>query len=140
MKVKIDAGAKAPTRAHCLDAGLDLYNNNPEKVTVIKPYERALFHTGVHAEIPAGYYGKIESKSGLNVNRGVVSCGGVIDSGYGGEIMVVLYNLSEEPFYMNRGDKIAQLIIQKCELVEVEIVEEISSGERGDNGFGSSGR
>lgn len=140
MRIKLDAGAKAPTRAHQLDAGLDLYNNNSEEVTMIKPYDRALFHTGVHAEIPAGYYGKLESKSGLNVNRGVVSCGGVIDSGYDGEIMVVLYNLTEEPFRMNRGDKVAQLIIQKCELSEIEIVEEIAGGERGANGFGSTGK
>ena len=140
IKIKLDVGAKAPHRAHPEDAGLDLFNNNVEEATVIKPYDRATFHTGVHAEIPVGYYGKIESKSGLNVNHGIVSCGGVIDSGYDGEILVELYNITAERYHFHRGEKIAQLIIMRCELPEIEVVDEINSGERGNNGFGSSGR
>lgn len=139
LLVMLDDGAKAPVRAHDEDAGLDLFNFNEGK-TVIPALGKAVFHTGVHVEIPYGYYGKIESKSGLNVKHGVVSCGGVIDSGYGGEIMVALYNLSSEDFVSEHGDKIAQLIVQKCELPAVVIVNEISSGERGDSGFGSTGR
>ena len=139
MKVKLDPGAKMPTRAHETDAGLDLYSR--ETVTIF-PGRSEVFDTGVHIELPHGYYGKIESKSGLNVNQGVVSCGGVIDEGYTGSIVVKLYNLEPSDgnlYTIHAGDKIAQLVIQAYATPELELVDALDETERGSNGFGSTG-
>ena len=136
MKIEIDDGGYAPTRAFPTDAGLDLYS----PVTVYIPARgNAVIDTLVHIELPHGTYGKIESKSGLNVNHGIVSCGGVIDEGYTGSIAVKLYNLGRKPHTFHRGDKIAQLIVQPCLYEKVEIGEINKNTERGDNGFGSTG-
>jgi deoxyuridine 5'-triphosphate nucleotidohydrolase len=134
-KVKLDEGAKMPTRAHPEDAGLDLYARETQTIR-----NSAVFDTGVHLAIHRGFFGKIESKSGLNVNYGVVSCGGVIDSGYTGSIKVKLYNLGNEDYTVKKGDKIAQLIIQPCVAPELEEVEDLDDTPRGDKGFGSTGR
>lgn len=137
MKIQLDEGAIVPTRAHSTDAGLDLYARRDQ---TIWPGGWATFDTGVHIELPHGTYGKIESKSGLNVHKGIVSCGGVIDEGYTGSIVVKLYNLGDEKFPILAGQKIAQLIVQPCLYVPVEIVDEIAADtERGENGFGSTG-
>ena len=136
MKVEIDDGGYAPTRAHETDAGLDLYS----PVTVYVPARgNAVIDTKVHIELPHGTYGKIESKSGLNVNFGIVSCGGVIDEGYTGSIAVKLYNLTDTDYIVHHGSKIAQLIVQPCLYEKVEIGEINKDTERGDNGFGSTG-
>lgn len=159
MKIVLDEGAKLPTRAHEKDAGLDLYareevtispvgckeatlkNFGGECNVVYRPVPHwASFDTGVHMEIPSGYYGKIESKSGLNVKHNIVSCGGVVDCGYTGSIVVKLYNLGTEPYTFNKGDKIAQIVIQPCIAPELEVVDELSETDRADNGFGSSGK
>lgn len=152
MKIKLDQGAKMPTRAHDTDAGLDLYARDTK---TIHPYgtrtpyhsggftalpNRAVFDTGVHIELPRGYYGKIESKSGLNVKHDIVSCGGVIDEGYTGSIAVKLYNLGMEHYTIHAGDKIAQLVIMPYAAPEMELVNELEDTERGDSGFGSTGR
>lgn len=137
MKVVVDPGASIPTRAHPEDAGLDLYCT---KGGVIWPHGSRTFDTGVHIALPPGTFGKVESKSGLNVNHGVVSCGGVIDQGYTGSIRVKLYNLGWKPYRVHDGDKIAQLIITDCCKPPVEIVGSLGSTERGTNGFGSTGR
>lgn len=137
MKIKLDDGAIMPTRAHATDAGLDLYATEDR---VIFTGNGVVFDTGVHIEFPHGYYGKIESKSGLNVKHGVVSCGGVIDEGYTGSITVKLYNLGEHVYIVRKGDKIAQLIIMPYEAPELELVEQLEETERGENGFGSTGR
>ena len=136
MKIKLDDGAFMPVRAHDADAGLDLRAKEDSYVWAGRP---AVFDTGVHVEIPFGFYGKIESKSGLNVKNGIVSCGGVIDSGYTGSIVVKLYNFGDEAHFFKAGDKIAQLIIQPCVAPTLEIVDDLVETERGDNGFGSSG-
>ena len=136
MKVEIDDGGYMPIRAYPTDAGLDLYS--PIDITV-SAHGSAVIDTGVHIELPPNTFGKIESKSGLNVNHGIVSCGGVIDEGYTGSIMVKLYNLSDDNHWICRGAKIAQLIIQPCLYVPVEIGEINKNTERGDNGFGSTG-
>ena len=137
MKVKLDYGAYMPERAHDVDAGADL--RTPEKV-IVGPHSDITIDTGVHIEIPRGYFGKLESKSGLNVKYGIVSCGGVIDAGYTGSIAVKLYNLSDHEHVFEKGDKIVQLIIQHCELCDFEIVNELEDTERGTDGFGSTGR
>lgn len=137
MKVKLDEGAIMPTRAHETDAGLDLYSR--EDVTIF-PGSSYTFDTGVHVELPKNFYGKIESKSGLNVNYGIVSCGGVIDEGYSGSIKVKLYNIGYCQHSFSKGDKIAQMVITLYATPTLELVNEIEGGERGSNGFGSTGR
>ena len=137
MKVFVEPMGFAPTRAHKTDAGLDLYCIDD---TSIPPSGSAVFRTGVHIELPPNTYGKIESKSGLNVAHDIVSCGGVIDEGYAGEILVKLYNLGDKPYEFTRGDKICQLIVQPCMYVDVEYSEGINTNtDRGENGFGSTG-
>lgn len=137
MRVKLEPGAIMPTRAHSTDAGLDLYSREDAVLFCGKGY---VFNTGVHVELPHGYYGKIESKSGLNTKWGIVSCGGVIDEGYTGSIAVKLYNLGDRVYPIRKGDKIAQLVIQPYVAPELELAEELGETERGDNGFGSTGR
>ena len=152
MNIVLEEGAYLPERAHDTDAGLDLRAREtktiyptPAKMTATyrtseQPDNSATFDTGVHIELPHGWYGKIESKSGLNVNHGIVSCGGVIDEGYVGSIAVKLYNLSGEPYTVQAGDKIAQLVIMPYIAPELEVVNELESTSRGTNGFGSTGR
>jgi len=138
INVQLDAHARMPTRAHETDAGLDLYTR--ESFT-IPAHRSACIDTGVHIELPKGTFGKIESKSGLNVKHDVVSCGGVIDEGYTGSIVVKLYNLGEKDYIFHLGEKIAQLVIIPCMYVGCKVVEELDNDtERQANGFGSSGK
>lgn len=155
MKVILDPGAKMPTRAHPWDAGLDLYT--PVDCTVpatqtemtLDPYERlrrietlvgsATVDTGVHVEIPEGCAGFVKSKSGLNVKHGLTA-EGVIDAHYTGSIAVKLYNHTSEPYSFKAGEKIAQLVILPCLLPELELADSLEETDRGDNGFGSTGR
>lgn len=137
MKVMLDIGAYEPIRAHETDAGLDI---RTPITFVLCGDSSAVIDTGIHIELPHGTYGKIESKSGLNVRDGVVSLGGVIDEGYTGSIKVKIYNMTSFAKTFQRGDKIAQLLIIPCLYPAVEIVDKISGGERGADGFGSTGR
>ena len=141
MKLVLDEGATMPTRAHETDAGLDLYSRDDRVIwPTVNGCDGAVFDTGVHMEIPHGFFGKVESKSGLNVNNGIVSCGGVIDEGYTGSIAVKLYNLGTRGYAVRKGDKIAQIIIQPYAAPELELVDKLDETERGDNGFGSTGK
>lgn len=133
MKIKLDDFAIMPTRAHRTDAGLDIYS--PIDFTLEDSY---VINTGVHVEIPVGTVGFLKSKSGLNVNYGIVS-EGVIDEGYTGAIRVKLYNNSGVPVRFKRGEKITQLVILPCFTPEIEQVDELKETERGDRGFGSTG-
>lgn len=137
MRVKLDPDSFMPERAHSTDAGMDL--RTPRNVYVA-PHGSATIDTGVHLQIPHGYFGKIESKSGLNVKHGIVACGGVIDEGYTGSIVVKLYNMSDKPFEFRWGEKVAQIIIQPYLAPELELADELDDSERGANGFGSTGR
>lgn len=136
MKIKLDPGAIAPKRAHDTDAGLDLYATEER---IVEAKGDAIFHTGVHVELPKGCAGLLVSKSGLNVKHDITSTG-LIDEGYSGEIIVKLYNHGGRDFTVFRGDKISQLVIIPVKYEPVEIVDEIGSGERGEAGFGSTGR
>ena len=136
MKVKLDQGALAPTRAHKTDAGLDL--RSPISVEV-PARGSVVIDTGVHVELPIGTVGFLKSKSGLNVKHDITS-DGVIDVGFTGTIKVKLYNHGTKPYQVLRGDKITQLVIFDCRFPDVEIVQELESTERGENGFGSTGR
>lgn len=137
MKIMLDEGAILPTRAHAQDAGLDLYSREE---FIIMPGESHIFDTGVHVELPAGTFGKLESKSGLNVKYGIVSHGGVIDSGFVGSISVKLYNHGDRPYMIRKGDKIIQMIVQPCLYPELELADSLPETERGDGRFGSTGR
>lgn len=142
MKIMLDKGAKMPTRAHPYDAGLDLYA--PEDVgmyyTITPCGGSATIDTGVHVQIPEGCVGLIKAKSGLNVKHGL-TCTGVIDAHYTGSIAVKLYNHHSCLRYDVRpGDKIAQLVIVPCVLLPLELVESLEETDRGDGGFGSTGR
>lgn len=136
MKIMLDEGAYMPTRAHPTDAGLDLY---ARETCVVFAKESATFDTGVHIELPPDTVGFLKSKSGLNVKHGITS-EGVIDEGYTGSIAVKLYNHSYKDYLVNRGDKISQLVILPILKPELELVDSLEQTERGDNGFGSSGR
>lgn len=136
MQVKLDSGARMPERAHKWDAGLDVFSR--ENKTVPRKGS-AIFDTGVHIEIPVGYVGLLLSKSGLNMKRCITS-EGVIDAGYTGSIRVKLYNHSEKPYSVYAGDKISQLVIVPVLYSDLELVRELRPTERGDSGFGSTGR
>jgi dUTP pyrophosphatase len=137
IKVALDDGAYMPERAHAFDAGMDL--RTPKDVNV-PGGASAIIDTGVHVQIPEGYVGMLKSKSGLNVKDGITS-EGVIDAGYTGSIKVKLYNHSQNAKEFSRGDKITQLVIVPCMLCDCEQVpvNELE-GERGNNGFGSTGK
>ncbi len=135
----LDPGLPSPSYAHTGDAGLDLA---AAMAFTLKPGQRALVPTGVAVAIPPGYAGLILPRSGRAFKEGLalVNSPGLIDSGYRGELKVVLVNLDfEEPIYVGRGDKIAQLVVQRIENVELELVDKLPSSERGSQGFGSSG-
>lgn len=149
MKIKLDKGAIMPTRAHDTDAGLDLYSRESK---VVPAGGSAVFDTGVHIELPEIYFpfdkcpcqfeavvGLIKSKSGLNVKHNITS-EGVIDMGYTGSIVVKLYNHGKEDYQVNAGDKISQLLILPILTPSLELVDRLEETERGDNGFGSSGK
>lgn len=137
MRVKLDEGAYLPIRAHKTDAGLDIRSRETK---VIHALGHATFRTGVHVELPKGTAAIMVSKSGLNVNHHITSTG-LIDEGYTGEIVVKLYNHGTHDYKVNEGDKISQLVIVPVLYEEVERVYEIElDTERGNSGFGSSGR
>lgn len=136
MRIKLDEGAYLPTRAHPTDAGMDLYARETQ---IIPAKEAATFDTGVHIELPVGTVGMLKSKSGLNVKHGITS-EGVIDVGYTGSIVAKLYNNSGFDYKVNEGDKITQLVIMPIVTPSLELVDELEATDRGDNGFGSSGR
>lgn len=141
IRVMLDDGAIMPTRAHADDAGLDLYT--PEDFAIMPADEYGVdsgtVDTGVHVEIPKGYVGMIKSKSGLNVNYGIIS-EGVVDAGYTGSIKVKLYNLGQDEMRFRRGDKISQLVILPIVTPVPKLVDAFAETERGNNGFGSTGR
>jgi dUTP pyrophosphatase len=136
MKIVLDKDAKMPTRAHETDAGMDLYSRDD---CIIPAKESAIFDTGVHIELPPDTVGFIKSKSGLNVKHGLQS-EGVIDEGYTGSIVVKLYNHSGYDYKVSKGDKISQLVILPIVKPELELVDSLEDTDRGNNGFGSSGK
>jgi dUTP pyrophosphatase len=136
VRVKLDKGAYMPVREHATDAGADIMT--PEGF-VLPAHGSATVHTGVHVETPHGYATMIKSKSKLNVECDITS-EGVIDEGYDGEIIAKLYNHGPNPHVFDRGDKITQFVIIRVMYADFEEADEILAGERGSNGFGSTGR
>ncbi len=142
MRIEIqllDPDIEIPSYAKPGDAGLDLRSRVDLK---LEPGMRALVPTGLAIAIPEGYVGLVHPRSGLAIKNGIsmVNTPGTIDSGYRGEIAVILINHDrEETFEIKRGDRIAQLVIQQVEIAELVAVQELPTSQRGAGGFGSSG-
>ena len=130
--------AKLPDKANTFDAGLDLYNDEQETIT-IAPGQRRLISTGIAVAIPKGFVGLIWPRSGHAVKKGIDTMAGVIDSPYRGEVNVLLVNESDEYQTFNFRDKIAQILIQHSPDFIPVAVDNLSETSRGENGFGSSG-
>ena len=136
---RLDPGARLPTRAHPEDAGLDLY---ALEAATLPPGARAEIPTGIAVEIPAGHAGLVVPRSGLAARHGIslVNAPGLIDSGYRGELRVLLMNTDRQSDYrVARGDRVAQLVIVAVALAAVSEVAELAESARGAAGFGSSG-
>ncbi len=136
MNIVLDEGAKMPTRAHPYDAGLDLYAAERK---VIRANDFEVVETGVHVQIPEGCVGLVTSKSGLMAKNGL-TCRGTIDCGYTGSIRAVVFNHSGKDYIVQKGDKVTQLVIVPCVLLPLEQVDSLEETDRGDGGFGSTGR
>ena len=135
MKIQLDQNALTPTRAHETDAGLDLRSMENG---LIFPKSHKVFRTGLHAEIPRNCVGMLTSKSGL-MSKGITSRG-TIDSGFTGDIRAVLFNHSWWFKRIRKGQKITQLVIMPIITPPLELVDSLEETDRGDNGFGSTGR
>ena len=141
MKLKIKKlkpSAKIPEYAHHGDAGMDIYSCQDELVITLSPGDRRLISTGLAFEIPYGTELQIRPRSGLALKKGIsiVNSPGTLDYGYRGELGIILINHGYDDFEIRKGDKIAQVVLNKIEIAEVE---ELSEMERGGGGFGSSG-
>ena len=143
MKVKIVNHSPYPSPAYATpqSAGVDLKANLEDPVT-LQPLQRTLVPTGLFIALPAGFEAQVRPRSGLAAKHGitVLNTPGTIDADYRGEIKVILVNLSQEPFEIVPGERIAQMVIARHEQVQWEEVEELDATERGAGGFGSTGK
>jgi dUTP pyrophosphatase len=143
MKVKIinDSINNLPQYATKGSVGLDLCADIIEAIT-IHPQERKLIPTGLHIELPEGYEAQIRARSGLALKHGITVLNGVgtIDSDYNGEIGVILYNTSDTSYTINSGERIAQMVINKVEIIQWELTNKLEDTERGEGGFGHTGK
>lgn len=143
MKVKVinKSGVQLPEYATALAAGLDVRASLQEPV-VLKPLGRAVIPTGLYLEIPAGYEVQVRPRSGLAAKKGitVLNAPGTIDADYRGEVGVILVNLSDADFTVENGERIAQLVLSKHEIIEWEETDTLGSTGRGEGGFGSTGK
>uniref|UniRef100_A0AB33JBV1 Deoxyuridine 5'-triphosphate nucleotidohydrolase n=1 Tax=Prevotella sp. GTC17260 TaxID=3236796 RepID=A0AB33JBV1_9BACT len=142
MKIKVvNTGRQPlPQYATAQSAGLDLRANIDAPI-ILKPLERRLIPTGLHIALPAGYEAQIRPRSGLALKHGltVLNTPGTVDADYRGEIMVLLVNFSSEPFTVNDGERIAQMVIARHEQAEFELAEQLDETERGAGGYGHTG-
>lgn len=140
MRIKIKKlikEAKLPNYAYEGDAGLDVYS--AEEI-ILRPGQWKAVRTGISCELPLGYAFFVWDKSGLALKEGITTMAGVIDASYRGEYKIVLLNLSSKEYRIKKGEKIAQLILQKVEKAEIQEVDKLSKSKRGKGGFGSTGR
>lgn len=135
IAVILSDGANLPVRKSAGACGYDIFSY--QTITLL-PGKTSSVSTGIRLEIPEGYYGRIESRSGLAC-KSIHVIGGIIDSDYRGEIKIILHNSSSSEFLVTEGDRIAQLIIQKYETFHLEVTESLSKTDRGEEGFGSTG-
>ena len=142
MTVKIinKGGQPLPEYATAQSAGMDLRADNAEPI-IIKPLQRRLIPTGLFMALPNGYEAQVRPRSGLALKHGitVLNTPGTIDADYRGEIGVVLVNLSDTDFTVNRGERIAQMVIARCEQADLQVVTELDETERGAGGYGHTG-
>lgn len=138
MRIKLDNGAIVPLRAHPTDAGLDLYAPMTIERTIIPSGCSDMIDTGVHVELPKGHVGFVMTRSGMNKKD--LHCEGVIDEDYRGSIGVRIYNGGDNYYAVSPGDKIAQLVVVPCWLGSCEVAQELTETDRGENGFGSTGK
>lgn len=142
MKVEIINRSKHPMPEYAtpLSAGMDL-RANLEEPMVLAPMQRALVPTGLYLALPCGYEAQVRPRSGLAIKKGVtvLNSPGTIDADYRGEVCVILINLSDTPFTITDGERIAQMVIARHETVEWQSVESLSDTERGEGGFGHTG-
>ncbi len=139
---KVRDNAVVPKRATAGSAGMDLYACIDEKITV-KPHECVKFPTGIAIALPSADYGAfIFARSGLSINHGLApaNCVGVVDSDYRGEIIVGLVNQFDEPYTVDPGERVAQMVIMPVSLMETEECDSLDETERGSGGFGSTGK
>lgn len=143
MKVKIINKSQHPLPAYetILSAGMDLRASLTESI-ILQPMQRALIPTGLYIELPAGTEAQIRPRSGLAFKHGitVLNSPGTIDADYRGEIKILLINLSQEAFEIKDSERIAQMVVSKHETVEWQLVESINQTERGEGGFGHTGK
>jgi dUTP pyrophosphatase len=141
VKVKMldGCGDLLPRKAHHDDAAFDLRSRVEMELPAHRP---CLVPTGIFLELPYGYEAQVRPRSGLAIKHsiGVLNSPGTIDAGYRGEVQVIVINLSDEPFPVHRGDRVAQMVINKLPEVELVVVDELSDTVRGAGGFGSTGR
>lgn len=142
MEVKVinKSENSLPQYATPLSAGMDVRAANEQPIK-IDPLQRAIVPTGLFLEIPAGYEVQVRPRSGLAAKKGitVLNAPGTIDADYRGEVCVILVNLSSEPFVVEKGERIAQLVLSRHECIEWDECRSLSESERGDGGFGSTG-
>lgn len=142
VKIKIVNKGNQPLPAYATSqsAGMDLRANINEPVE-LKPFSRALIPTGLHIALPEGYEAQIRPRSGLAIKKGItcLNTPGTIDADYRGDVGVILINLSAETFIVEPGERIAQMVINKFEQAEFELVESLDETERGEGGFGHTG-
>lgn len=143
MEVKIlnKSSNELPNYATIHSAGMDLRANITESI-VLGPLKRILVPTGIHIELPEGYEAQIRPRSGLAAKHGIgiVNSPGTIDADYRGEIKIILVNLSDEEFVLNPGERIAQMVVAKFERVDWRVTDVLGESERGESGFGSTGK
>lgn len=143
MKVKIinKSHHALPKYETAQSAGLDLKAFLPDSAITLQPLERGLVKTGLFIELPVGFEAQVRPRSGLALKKGitVLNSPGTIDADYRGEICVILINLSQEPFVINDGERIAQMVVARHEQAELVEVEELTDTERGAGGFGHTG-
>lgn len=134
IKIKLTDGAIVPSKAHFTDAAYDIYASEN---CIVPSKDVCKVHTGISMEIPLGWYGDMRPRSSMFSRN--ISVGGTIDSGYRGEIMVMIQNHSDDDYIIHRGDRIAQMVIAPCPAADFIEVKELSHSSRGTGGFGSSG-
>jgi dUTP pyrophosphatase len=134
---KLSEHAVLPTRASKLAAGLDLYAAAPQ---IIPARGYASVSTGLATAIPPNYYGRIAPRSGLAAKFGIDTLAGVVDADYRGEIIIILSNHSDQDFSVNIGDRVAQFVIESIITPVPELVDQLDETDRGDGGFGSTGK
>lgn len=155
VKIVNESVNELPTYAHPTDAGVDLRADfrNPgaitahncdwdseRKVFIMFSGGRAAIPTGLKFKLPEGYEMQIRGRSGLAIKSGIMAHVGTLDANYTGECCIILYNLSDEPFEIKQGDRIGQAVLNKIEHIEFKQVEQLEETDRGENGFGSTGK